>query len=161
MPVIMWQLMTCHCAAAGFFHTAGSHAINATTCHCRPAISLTAPDPPNLPQRSCHAGYVQTHLWRKESKAILTANNWEGNYTGTRRRRARSCSACSEPVAGCSTQQVATRGVAHGRDDYVCVYVTEYGLHDKNFPVAWNEIEFLDVQRCGRPCRLRIRVPSP
>ena len=25
--------------------------------------------------------------------------------------------------------------------------IAEYGVHNKNFPVAWNEIEFLDVQR--------------
>ena len=37
------------------------------------------------------AGYRQTHLWRKENKAILAANNWEGNYTGARGLRKWRC----------------------------------------------------------------------
>ncbi len=58
--------------------------------------------------------------------------------------------------------------VIHGR---VCT--AEYGLKDKNFAVAWNEIEFLDVQRCAllmpdglcdpRPClpSLALTCPHP
>ena len=45
----------------------------------------------------------------------------------------------------------------------VCACTAEYGLKDKNFPVAWNEIEFLDVQRCATPsqlgCQHCVRLP--